>query len=81
MTQCDVILKAMLTNKSKKWWSAKDFQYGENFVGYEASSRMSEILNKYGDLIDVAKDGRFRIISINWNNKEVKNLLEKYDLI
>ena len=80
MTQIDIILIAMLTNKNKKWWSAKDFQYGDYFVGYEASSRMSEIINKYGEYIKVAKDGRFRIISIDWDNKDINILLEKYGL-
>ena len=81
MNQTDIILKAMLTNKDKTWWSAKDFQYGENFVGYEATARMSELANMYVDLIKVAKDGRFRVLSINWESKDLKNALEKYELI
>ena len=42
MTQRDKILKAMLKNKEKEYWTASDFQYGEHFIGYEASARMSE---------------------------------------
>lgn len=81
MKQCDIILRAMLTNKNKKWWSAKDFQYGKNFVGYEASARMSELANRFKDLIIIEKDGRFRILSINWESKELKNELERLNLI
>ena len=80
-TQCDTILKAMLENKSKIWWSAKDFQNGKYFVGYEATARMSELKDKYGDLIKVGKDGRFRIISINWDSKDLQEQLKRFDLI
>lgn len=70
LTQCDIILRALLLNKNKNNWTAKDFQYGENFVGYEATARMSELVEKYPDLLIAGKDGRFRTLSINWNNKE-----------
>lgn len=81
MKQTDIILRAMLSNKSKTWWSAKDFQYGENFVGYEATARMSELANMFVDLIKVAKDGRFRVLAINWDSKELKKELERLELI
>lgn len=68
-TQCDLILKAMLENKSKKIWTAKDFQSGEHFVGYEASARMSDLIRKYPELFITGKDGRFRTLSINWENE------------
>lgn len=80
MTQCDTILLAMLENKNKQWWSAKDFQSGKYFVGYEASPRMSELSSKYEDLIITAKDGRFRIIAINWESKELENELKRLNL-
>ena len=66
--QIDKILYAMLHNPEKKEWSAKDFQSGEYFIGYEASARMSEIQRIYPDKIIVGKDGRFRTLSINWDN-------------
>ena len=81
LTQCDVILKAMLTERNKIWWSAKDFQMDPYFVGYEATARMSDLINKYDDLIKVGKDGRFRILSINWNSEELENELKRFDLI
>ncbi len=73
LTQCDVILRALLSNKNIENWTAKEFQYGENFVGYEATARMSELISKYPKLIKVGKIGRFRTLSINWKNKrEIK---------
>lgn len=70
LTQCDTILRALLINKEKDNWTAKEFQNGEYFVGYEATARMSELANKYPTLIKVGKDGRFRTLSINWDNTE-----------
>ena len=81
LSQCDVILKAMLENKDKEVWSAKDFQSGEHFVGYEASARMSDLSRLYPDLFIVGKVGRFRTLSINWEQeKEIKDLLGMYNL-
>ncbi len=79
LTQCDVILKAMLENKDKEVWTAKDFQGGKHFVGYEASARMSDLVRMYPDLLIVSKEGRFRVLSINWEKEqEIKNILERY---
>lgn len=78
MSQYDIILKAMLTNKDKKIWKASDFQKEPYFVGYEASPRMSELKNLYKELIIVGKDGRFRTLSINWNDKLADYLLKIY---
>ena len=82
LTQCDVILIAMLQNRSKINWTAKDFQNGEYFVGYEATARMSDLIRIYPDLFIVGKDGRFRTLSINWENeKAVKEIVERYNFI
>lgn len=81
LTQCDVILKAMLENKDKAVWTAKDFQSGKYFVGYEATARMSDLKRMYPDLFIIGKDGRFRTLSVNWEQeKEIKEFLERYDL-
>lgn len=81
MSQYDVILKAMLENRTKAIWTAKDFQNGQYFVGYEASARMSELSSLYPTLFNVGKDGRFRTLSINWEDSErINNLMKKYDL-
>lgn len=69
-TQCETIVKIMLENPSKEWWSAKDFQSGKYFIGYEATARMSDLIRLYPTLFNIAKDGRFRIISINWDDKK-----------
>ena len=82
LTQCDIILIAMLENKDRKVWTAKDFQSGDYFVGYEATARMSDLIRIYPDLFIVGKDGRFRTLSINWENeKAVKDLVERYNFI
>ena len=79
LTQCDVILKAMLENKDKDKWTAKDFQSGKHFVGYEASARMSDLVRMYPDLLIVSKEGRFRVLSVNWGKeKEIKEILDSY---
>lgn len=79
MRQIDIILKAMLMGDKK--WTAKDFQYGDNFVGYEASARMSDLVKMYPDLFIVSKVGRFRALEINWEEKELINeLFKKYEI-
>lgn len=81
LTQCEVILKAMLENKNKEVWTAKDFQSGKYFVGYEASARMSDLMRMYPDLLKVSKEGRFRVLSINWEKeKEIKDILERFSI-
>ena len=62
---------------SDKKWIASDFQSGKNFVGYEASARMSELVKIYPDLFIVSKVGRFRALEINWEEKEMINELCK----
>lgn len=69
-TQCETIIKAMIENPKKEWWDARDFQKGKYFVGYEATARISDVIRMYPTLFKVAKDGRYRIISINWDDKE-----------
>ena len=75
-TQSNIILTAMLENRDKQTWTAKDFQSGKYFVGYEATARMSELLNRYPTLFIVGKDGRFRTLSINWENQDLINVLK-----
>lgn len=69
-TQCETIIQAMLDHPEKEWWYASDFQKAPYFVGYEASARMSDIVREYPSLVDVDKDGRFRILRIRWGNVE-----------
>lgn len=85
MKQREKLLKIMLDNPNKKEWLAKDFQKPMYFIGYEATARMSELANLYGDILIVGKDGRFRTLQINWENKEevnkIKGLLEELEKI
>ena len=80
-TQYEIILGAMLTNKNKSQWTAKDFQSGEYFVGYEASARMSELKKMYPELFITGKEGRFRTLSIDWtkisDEQDIKIAIEK----
>lgn len=81
MTQHNRILKAMLDNPGKKFWTASDFQHGQYFVGYEATARMSELITKHPNLIIPGKEGRFRTLSIDWNKeKEIKEIKEFLEL-
>jgi hypothetical protein len=67
-SQKNKILNAMLNNRDRIWWSAKDFQSGEHFIGYEATARMSELLEY--PFIKSAKDGRFRVLAIDWDKED-----------
>lgn len=81
-TQIKTILTAMLHNPDKIWWYASDFQSSPYFVGYEASARMSDIKRQYDDdLVISSNDGRYRILRINWENKDtIKAVKEKYSI-
>lgn len=81
MKQCNKVIKAMLDNPNKKIWYAKDFQYGDHFIGYEASARMSDVIRMYPDIFIVGKDGRFRTLEIDWTKeKEIKEIKEMLEL-
>lgn len=79
MTQCEIILTAMLKNRDVPYWTAKDFQHGEYFVGYEASARMSDLMRMYPDILIVGKEDRFRTLAIDWSKEDeidtVKSIL------
>ena len=77
MKQRDKVLKIMLDSPQKKVWLAKDFQYGKNFIGYEASARMSELAQIYENILIVGKDGRFRTLEVNWDNVEEVNKVKE----
>lgn len=80
MTQCEVILKAMLENKDKEIWTASDFQSGKYFVGYEATARMSDLKRLHPNVFIVGKVDRFRTLKINWEAKETQELLKRFNL-
>lgn len=70
MKQSDVILRAMLSDRSKEWWYPVDFtgNGSSSFVGYEASARLSELAKKYPEMIISERDGRFMKRKIDWKN-------------
>lgn len=76
-SQRDTILKAMIEKPKKEWWNAVDFQSGRYFVGYEATARMSELLELR--FIKVRRVDRFREIALDWSYKD--DILEIYDII
>ena len=79
LTQKDKIMLAILKGHEKKWWDARDFQNGDNFVGWEASARLSELTKDYYMIFEIAKDGRFRQVRLNWKNKQmIKQLIKAY---
>lgn len=80
MTQCEIILTAMLSNKNKEEWTASDFQSGKYFVGYEASARMSDLIRLHPSVFIVGKVQRFRTLKINWEAEETLKLLKEYKL-
>lgn len=65
----------MLFNKEKKTWTAKDFQSGINFVGYEASARMSDLMRMYPGLFIIGREDRFRTLRINWEYEDLDNII------
>lgn len=81
MTQCEIILTAMLKNKDKKEWIASDFQSGKYFVGYEASARMSELIKLHPTVFITGKKKRFRTLKINWEAEETQELIKKYSFV
>ena len=76
-SQRDTILKAMIEKSKKEWWNAVDFQSGRYFVGYEATARMSELLDL--PFIKSRRVDRFREIALDWNYKD--DILAVYDII
>ena len=78
MSQYDIILSAMINNHDKKTWTAKDFQSGEYFVGYEASARMSELAKMIPEIFIVGKEGRFRTLSIDWTSEHLEDYIKIY---
>lgn len=81
MKAYDIILGAMINNKDKRIWKATDFQKEPYFVGYEASPRMSELAKMYPDLLIVGREGRFRTLSINWENEHSETLKNIYNVM
>ena len=74
MTQKEKILICLLKNPNKVF-TAIDFQSGNYFVGYEASARISELIDLFPELFLVGKKNKFRTIQLNTNAIEEINEL------
>lgn len=62
MTQAKNILEHMLREKDRQtWFYPPDFMRGgmQNFVGYEASARLSELASDYPDMIESRRRGKY----------------------
>lgn len=70
LSQIDVVIKSMLDNRWKLWWRASDFQSGNCFIGYEATSAMSRAAKKYPGMFKSVKVGRYRFLGLNWDDTE-----------
>lgn len=82
LSQTDKILIYMLSEKEKEYWTAKDFQKSKYFIGYEATARMSDLMNLYPTLFIVGREDRFRTLAINWKKRKrmIKQLKKKYGI-
>ena len=75
------VLSIMLTD-TKRWWHPTDFmKNNENFVGYSASARMSELKKLLPGLFVESYDKKFRTLKINntyleENKKEIEIFLK-----
>ena len=65
LSQCEYMLKVMLTHPEHPVWTAKDFQHDPWFVGYEASARMSDLKRIWPELFIVGREDRFRTLQID----------------
>jgi len=78
--QFDKMINHMLSHPEIEEWYATDFQSEDCFIGYEASARMSELKAFYPDIFIPKKRGKYRTLSVNWENeKDIKALRESID--
>lgn len=91
MTQQQKIVAIMCQNSNfKKWWKAQDLMNageGHLFIGYEATARLSEIIQEFPQMFEVKKEGRFRLARMRFENgsewyntipKELQSVIWKY---
>ena len=71
MSQYDTILYAMLTNKDKKYWTAKDFQSSFNKLSAEEKKEQVEQLKA---LPNFDKDIFYEISGIDIENTEPRKM-------
>ena len=67
-TQPEKIIDIMVKNDAKVWWFPPDFMRPgmENFGGYEASARLSELAKLYPHMIESRRVGKYMERRIRW---------------
>jgi hypothetical protein len=85
MKQTEKIIKWILKIPDRVWWYAYDFMdndMGDYFVGYEASARITDVLNEFPFAFEVGKDGKYRTIRFKFEclNEIMgrSNILDQY---
>lgn len=86
LTQVERIVVHILSHPERIWWFAGDFMQPRlsnehpHYVGYEASARLTDALSMFNqpeaELFETKKDGKFRMVAINW--REFENCLKVY---
>lgn len=82
-TQIEKIILTMFLNPDKTWWIAQDFmppavsKDDPLHVGYEATARLSDLLNKYNPedmelppVFATERQNKFRAVRVRWEDFE-----------
>lgn len=80
-TQIEKIIRVMIRQKGKEWFYAPDFQRPnmseDEFVGYEATARMSDLIREYPEIATWKKEGKYRYIRFRFENlREIYNSIK-----
>lgn len=76
MTQHEKIAALMIRNKQQTWFFPYDFMpprlpmEHECFVGYEATARISELADKFPEMIEKGREGKYRKIRFRFENTQ-----------
>jgi hypothetical protein len=73
--QHEKIITLMIRKKGdQEWFKADDFMLpaipkdSPLFVGYEAGARLSELHQRFPEIIEVKKEGRYRAVKFRFEN-------------
>lgn len=69
LTQQQKIVATMCKRPDKQWWLAVDFMQpgmGDLAVGYEATARLTELVNENPEMFEVQRQGRFRAVRLKF---------------
>lgn len=81
MGQHEKIITLMIRRKGEQeWFKADDFMLPSLqkddplFVGYEAGARLSEVHQKYPEIVEPKKEGRYRFVRFRFENITIEVL-------